>query len=187
MNPLFGGNANSLASTQDTGALSGGYQPARHDSQANAEWVKKSSEQLLTTAQEAQRVVDEMNKHEQVRDHHKHLLEGLSQVYQVVTKQLSYSLFNWFKHNGFWPSSHTCNNEMIRLKKAEKIALIHSELSEMLEAVRKGDVENEAEELADTLIRMLDYAGGFNIDLGNAFSMKMFANLNRPFKHNKAF
>lgn len=48
---------------------------------------------------------------------------------------------------------------------AEKIALIHSEVSEILEARRNGDEDLEAEEVADVIIRCLDYAQArrFNI------------------------
>jgi len=40
------------------------------------------------------------------------------------------------------------------------LALIHSEVSEALEAFRHNDKTNFAEELADILIRVLDCAGG---------------------------
>ena len=42
---------------------------------------------------------------------------------------------------------------------SRKIALCHAELSEALEALRKGD-ENFGEELADVVIRVADLAGG---------------------------
>lgn len=38
------------------------------------------------------------------------------------------------------------------------LALIHSELSEAVEADRKGDLENRAEEMADVVIRICDTA-----------------------------
>jgi NTP pyrophosphatase (non-canonical NTP hydrolase) len=48
------------------------------------------------------------------------------------------------------------------------LALIHSEVSEALEADRHGDRENFAEELADTVIRICDLCGGMEIDLEKA-------------------
>ncbi len=46
--------------------------------------------------------------------------------------------------------------------RGEALALIGSELlGEALEAHRKGDVENLAEEMADVLIRLFDFLGGF--------------------------
>lgn len=64
-----------------------------------------------------------------------------------------------------------------------KIALIHSEVSEMLEGLRKGhaddhlpDFSMETVEAADILIRLLDYAGARNLDLNRAFIEKLAYN-----------
>ncbi len=68
----------------------------------------------------------------------------------------------------------------------EQIALMHSELSEMLEAVRKNlpsehleGFSGEAEEAADVLIRLCDYCGARSIDLGKAYVAKLFFNSSR--------
>jgi len=68
----------------------------------------------------------------------------------------------------------------------EMIALVHSELSEALEAHRKDLMDDKLPhrkgvdvELADALIRIFDIAGGLNIDLGRAVMEKMFYNRNR--------
>lgn len=63
------------------------------------------------------------------------------------------------------------------------LALIHSEVSEALEADRKGDSENFAEELADVVIRILDLCGSKDIDLQAAILKKMEFNKSRPHKH----
>jgi NTP pyrophosphatase (non-canonical NTP hydrolase) len=63
------------------------------------------------------------------------------------------------------------------------LALIHSEVSEALEAFRHTDHDNFAEELADTLIRVLDMAGGLGIDIDKEVRTKLEANKNRGFKH----
>jgi NTP pyrophosphatase (non-canonical NTP hydrolase) len=63
------------------------------------------------------------------------------------------------------------------------LALIHSEVSEALEADRKGDQENFAEELADTCIRIFDLCGAKEIDLEKAILEKMERNKARSFKH----
>lgn len=69
----------------------------------------------------------------------------------------------------------------------EKIALIHSEASEMLEGVRKNLMDDKlphrkmAEvELADVIIRCFDLAGFMKMDLGGAIVEKLAFNFNRP-------
>jgi NTP pyrophosphatase (non-canonical NTP hydrolase) len=70
---------------------------------------------------------------------------------------------------------------------ATRLALIHSEVSEALEAIRNGDRENFKEELADIVIRVFDLCGGLGIDLECEIEKKMEKNRNRPFKHGKEF
>lgn len=64
-----------------------------------------------------------------------------------------------------------------------KLALIHSEVSEALEADRMGDQENFAEELADVVIRVLDLCGSMGINLEKAIAEKMEKNKDRSYKH----
>lgn len=77
---------------------------------------------------------------------------------------------------------------------AAKIALMHSELSELLEAVRKDpwapcakvpEITCEEEEAADLFIRLLDYCHARKIDLGRAAILKHQFNLSRPPMHGK--
>ena len=63
------------------------------------------------------------------------------------------------------------------------LALIHSEVSEALEAFRNNDPKNFEEELADIIIRVLDCAGGLGFDLEAAVRLKMEKNRKRPFRH----
>jgi len=77
----------------------------------------------------------------------------------------------------------------------EKIALMHSELSECLDYVRNGNPASDhipefsgaEEELADTIIRILDYAGHKRFRVAEALLAKAAFNECRPFKHGKAF
>lgn len=70
--------------------------------------------------------------------------------------------------------------------KGELIALMHSELSECLEGERKDLMDDKlpnrkmAEvELADTLIRILDYCAAYDYDIQGAFEDKMLYNATR--------
>jgi NTP pyrophosphatase (non-canonical NTP hydrolase) len=74
----------------------------------------------------------------------------------------------------------------IERNKGELLALIHSEISEALEGERKNSMDDHlphrkmAEvELADALIRILDYAEGFGYNIGEAFVEKMAYNAQR--------
>lgn len=77
-----------------------------------------------------------------------------------------------------------------------RLALIHSEVSEALEVVRHDEhapsekcpgVSHLAEELADIVIRVFDFAGYKDIDLARAIEAKVQYNLSRPHKHGKRF
>jgi NTP pyrophosphatase (non-canonical NTP hydrolase) len=82
---------------------------------------------------------------------------------------------------------------------AERIALIHSEASELLESYRKGFedepsshaglmLSEEEEEMADIVIRVMDFAASRGVDLGKAIVAKHLYNTNRPRMHgNKKF
>lgn len=63
------------------------------------------------------------------------------------------------------------------------LALIHSEVSEALEAFRVGDGENFEEELADVIIRVLDCAGGLDLDMDSAVESKIEKNRRRGYRH----
>lgn len=65
----------------------------------------------------------------------------------------------------------------------ETLCLIHSEVSEALEAFRNNDPENFAEELADVAIRLLDAAEGYGIDLEAEIIKKHAYNKTRSYKH----
>lgn len=98
---------------------------------------------------------------------------------------------------GFWDDIHALDaeegisvNEMQMYYNnayAARLALIHSEVSEALEALRTGETELEKEELADIVIRVMDYCGGKGIDLEAEILDKMDRNEKRGHKHGKAF
>ncbi len=67
------------------------------------------------------------------------------------------------------------------------IMLIVTELAEAVEGLRHGDDANHAEEMADALIRTLDYCKGYGIDIEKAVVEKMSRNAQRPPMHGKKF
>lgn len=63
------------------------------------------------------------------------------------------------------------------------LALIHSEVSEALEAFRKNDRLNFDEEIADIVIRCLDLAYGLETNLPENIASKLIKNRARGERH----
>ena len=96
-------------------------------------------------------------------------------------------VFEQMERQGFWEGSADST--------PSKIALMHSELSEMLEADRNGveaddkvpDFDGPTAEAADVFVRLADWCGRHEKPFGEALIAKMMVNLDRPYKHGKAY
>ena len=112
------------------------------------------------------------------------------------------------KAKGFWDERETIPQKMkecgqfteqeieavIKAFQGQAIALMHSELSEALEANRKDLMDDKLPhrkgdevELADAFIRILDYMGGYKMDLDGSTTEKLAYNTSRPYKHGKKY
>lgn len=74
----------------------------------------------------------------------------------------------------------------------ERMALIHSEVSEALEAHRCSSNTDELtdqvkSELADIIIRVLDVCGYYKVNIADAILSKHQTNIGRPRKHGKNY
>lgn len=79
-----------------------------------------------------------------------------------------------------WP------DHMLAMWIGTKLALIHTEVSEALEGLRKDQMDDKLPhrkmfevELADAVIRIFDLAGGLNLDMAGAIVDKMEYNAGR--------
>jgi len=107
--------------------------------------------------------------------------------FKILFRQKQKEIFQTAKEKGFYDNENRNIGEMI--------ALIHSELSEALEALRHNNPKSDhipkfslvEEELADAIIRILDLSEYKHYDVSGAMLEKMKFNKTRERKHGKKF
>jgi NTP pyrophosphatase (non-canonical NTP hydrolase) len=97
---------------------------------------------------------------------------------EITVKELIEEVMKQAKEKGFGTKVSDVNI-------AEKIALIHSEISEAFEAYRHKNIEDEhgfKQELGDAVQRILHLCGIFDIDIASEIIKKIESNANREWK-----
>lgn len=109
-------------------------------------------------------------------------MQAMLPMLKVQLEQASALIHEWNTIQGFWESENV----------GEKLCLIHTEISEAMEADRHDAASDKIptfsgveEELADAVIRILDFSAHFKLRLAEAIVAKTHYNLSRPYKHGK--
>lgn len=117
--------------------------------------------------------------------HYDELTIAMMYVYHLEANQpmtmLAQDIVRWRKLKGFeTPSSFSDAKGLLA-----KLMLVVSEVGEAAEAVRKDDYDNFKEEIADTIIRLLDICGSLSMDIDKEVNHKMYVNEGREHMHGK--
>lgn len=117
-------------------------------------------------------------------------VEQLEKEFDLAWYGLAKIVHEMAVEKGWWPEDKNARND------GELIALMHSELSEALEALRHGNPISDKtpeftaveEEFADVIIRMMDMCKARNWKVGAAVGAKIRMNATRTHRHGgKAF
>jgi oligoribonuclease len=107
----------------------------------------------------------------------------------LTISSLQARAYSTAKSKGFWDMTRVLEGPDHLALISQKLALVHSEVSEALEALRHVDQgkNNFGEELADVVIRVADLAEFVGVDLSREVVAKLIKNADRPNKHSKKF
>jgi len=113
-----------------------------------------------------------------------------NETFAALWRQLQSEVHSTAVDHGFWSQVGG-----IPPNPAEKIALMHSELSEVLEALRGHNGRDDhipnfkavEVELADVIMRIMNFAEYYGYNVVEALVAKADYNKARPYMHGKAF
>lgn len=105
---------------------------------------------------------------------------------KYCANELQHICHNLAVSSGWWKDLKTGEDMRGKRNVGELLCLIHSEISEAMEGHRKNLNDTHLTnrkmlevELADAVIRIMDMAGGFDMDIGGAIAEKLKYNQSR--------
>lgn len=143
----------------------------------------QAPENLSAIAKLEQFVNEEQERQRLARiDQYKRTIDGLMNEGELDSLFSVGNLINAINNENGWKLTKP-DDWHYEYKVPAILGLIHSEVSEALEAFRKQDKANFAEECADVFIRLLDMTNAMEIDLPSAVFAKLRKNCDRGFRH----